>query len=92
MLKILLNGACGRMGRTIAALAAERDDLCVCAGVDVNPTNYADFPVYADLYEFTGDADVVVDFTIASALDRTLEYCLSRKPIRETAPRADRLL
>lgn len=79
MLKILLNGACGRMGRTIASLASQRDDMIVAAGVDVHPDKYADFPVFADLYEFTGEADVVVDFTIASALDHTIEYCLKRK-------------
>lgn len=78
MLKILLNGACGRMGRTIAAMAADRADMEVVAGVDVQPQDYAGFPVYADIYEFTGEADVVVDFTVAAALDRTLAYCLRR--------------
>ena len=78
MLKILLNGACGRMGRVIAALAEKKDDMCIIAGIDVKPEQYGSFPVYADLYEFTGDADVVLDFTIASALDRTLEYCVKR--------------
>ena len=78
MLKILLNGACGRMGRTIAAMVEERTDLEIVAGVDVQSQNYAGFPVYADIYEFVGEADVVVDFTVASALDRTLAYCVGR--------------
>ena len=50
----------------------------IVAGVDVRPQNYAGFPVYADIYEFVGEADVVVDFTVACALDRTLAYCVRR--------------
>lgn len=78
MLKILLNGACGRMGRTVAAMAEGRDDMQIVAGIDVKPQTYADFPVYADIHEFIGAADVVVDFTVAPALDRTLAYCVRR--------------
>ena len=77
-MKVILNGACGRMGRAVAALAAEKDDVRIVAGVDVRPQKYADFPVYADLFEFTGEADAVVDFTVASALDSTLRYCVKR--------------
>ena len=78
MLKILLNGACGRMGHNVAAMLALREDMRIVAGVDVRPEQYADFPVYADIREFTGEADAVVDFTIASALDETLAYCVKR--------------
>lgn len=78
MLKILLNGACGRMGHNVAAMLASREDMRIVAGVDVRPEQYADFPVYADIREFTGEADAVVDFTIASALDETLAYCVKR--------------
>ncbi|MBQ3880136.1 MAG: 4-hydroxy-tetrahydrodipicolinate reductase [Oscillospiraceae bacterium] len=78
MLKILLNGACGRMGHNVAAMLASREDMRIVAGVDVRPEQYADFPVYADIREFTGEADAVVDFTIAPALDETLAYCVKR--------------
>ncbi|MBQ1503785.1 MAG: 4-hydroxy-tetrahydrodipicolinate reductase [Oscillospiraceae bacterium] len=78
MLKILLNGACGRMGHNVAAMLASREDMRIVAGVDVRPEQYADFPVYADIREYTGEADAVVDFTIAPALDETLAYCVKR--------------
>ena len=45
MLKILLNGACGRMGHNVAAMLASREDMRIVAGVDVRPERYANFPV-----------------------------------------------
>ena len=78
MLRIILNGACGRMGHHVASMLERREDMRIVAGVDVKPAQYADFPVYADLNEFAGEADAVVDFTIAPALDATLAYCLRR--------------
>ena len=45
MLKIILSGACGRMGRQVAALA-EENGVQIVAGVDVHPDFACGFPVY----------------------------------------------
>ena len=79
MLKIGLSGCNGRMGRAITELAAGREDLCIAAGFDVIPEKRADYPVYADPFEYGGELDVVLDFSTASALDHLLEYCVPRK-------------
>lgn len=70
-LKILLNGAKGRMGQTIAGLAASMD-ATITAGIDVgdNPAQYLD------------DCDVVIDFSGHQATGKLLELVATkRKPI-----------
>ena len=78
MLKIALSGCNGRMGRAITELAASRDDVEIVAGFDVIPNKLSTYPVYADLLEYTGTMDVLIDFSTASALDHILEYCVPR--------------
>ncbi len=78
MTRILLSGCCGRMGRQVAELAAETEDVTVAAGCDcrVGP---ADFPVYERLSDVREEADVLVDFSSAAALPDVLAFCTARK-------------
>ena len=78
MLKIALSGCNGRMGRAITELASQRGDLEIVAGFDAVPTKLSTYPVYADPFEYTGEVDVCVDFSAASALDHLLAYCVPR--------------
>ncbi|MGI5960190.1 MAG: 4-hydroxy-tetrahydrodipicolinate reductase [Massiliimalia sp.] len=78
MTKILLSGANGRMGRVIAGIVAERDDCKVVAGIDLNTEAYSDFPIYASAEEFTGEADVIIDFSNPAALESLMTYAKSR--------------
>ena len=80
MLKILLSGACGRMGRQVVA-CAEETDTKIIAGVDVHPQGNADFPVYPSFELVKEEAQVIVDFTrpVAARLeseDEDEEYLL----------------
>ena len=76
MIKVLLNGYLGRMGRVITELARERDDLEIAAGVDaIEPQNEAfSFATYTDIGSVQEYADVVVDFSNPAALDGILDY------------------
>ncbi len=73
MLNILLCGCGGRMGAAVAAAAEAAGDVIV-AGVDVNPTAAAPYPVYHSPEEFEGRADVMIDFSHHSALTALLAY------------------
>ncbi len=75
MTNIILNGACGKMGRVIANIVADRDDCKIVAGVDKAPQTYADFPVYDDISKVTEQTDTVIDFSHPSALSDVLGYC-----------------
>ena len=69
-MKIILVGACGKMGRQIAELAA---DNIVC-GIDVAPSPLA-FPVYNSLDQVSEKADVLIDFSSANGLSKRLVWC-----------------
>jgi len=75
MTKLVLSGACGRMGRVIAGLCAERDNCGIIAGVDIAGEKYADFPVYKRIDSVAEKADVVIDFSHTSALTELLSHC-----------------
>ncbi|MBE5787243.1 MAG: 4-hydroxy-tetrahydrodipicolinate reductase [Clostridiales bacterium] len=77
MLRILLSGACGRMGRQVAA-AAEECGVVIVAGVDVHPQD-APFPVYPSFSLVREDADVIVDFSRPEVLPTLLAYASEKK-------------
>ncbi|MBR7060405.1 MAG: 4-hydroxy-tetrahydrodipicolinate reductase [Eubacterium sp.] len=74
MTKIILTGACGKMGKVIQSVVDARDDCEIVAGVDKFNDNSASFPVYDSLRSVTKEADVVIDFSNPSLLDEILRY------------------
>ena len=79
MLKIALSGCNGRMGRVITDIVANKKDMEIVAGFDVNTEKHAGFPVYADPFEFQGKCDVIIDFSNASSTEHLLAYCEQHK-------------
>lgn len=78
MIKMILSGCNGKMGQAITRLCAERTDISIVAGFDMNAAKRADYPVYADPMEYAGEADVLVDFSNVSALGYLLDYCTQK--------------
>lgn len=82
MLKIALSGCNGRMGRVITDICAHKENMKIVAGFDANAVKLADFPVYADPFEFTGACDVIIDFSNVSLTTQLLSYCRrTRTPV-----------
>lgn len=79
MIKIIMNGCNGKMGQVITRLVSEDNTCEITAGFDVNDTIENSYPVFTNPNEFTGDADVVIDFSHPSALTNILNYCKKRK-------------
>lgn len=79
MLKMIISGCNGAMGRTVAQIASADAGIEIVAGFDVNTVKQGTFPVYADPMEYGGQADVIVDFSNPTALDALLRYCVSKK-------------
>ena len=48
MIRILLCGANGKMGHVIASCVAERGNMEIVAGIDLNIKTYGAFPIYKD--------------------------------------------
>ena len=78
MLKILLSGACGRMGRQVANLAEEEQAVIAC-GVDVHVEQWSNFPVYPSFSLVEEQADVIVDFSRPESLPALLDYAKTHR-------------
>ena len=79
MVRILLHGCCGRMGHMITDIASKDERVRIEAGVDAFGSQYSTYPVYRTLDEVKEEADVVVDFSTASAVDGVLAYCVKKE-------------
>ncbi len=79
MVRVIMNGCNGKMGRNITALAAEDSEVAIVAGVDVWDDGHNTYPVFDDIESCTVEADCVIDFTTASAVDHLLEVCVERR-------------
>jgi len=78
MVKIFLNGCCGRMGKAIANLCNNNPEYKIVAGGDIIDNPNYDFPVYTSLNECAEDFDVIIDFSNAKAVPSILEFALNR--------------
>ena len=79
MTKMIMHGCNGRMGHVIVDLVKEDADIEVVAGVDAFGENSYDFPVFKSLDECNVEADVIVDFSNASAVNGLLDYCVAHQ-------------
>lgn len=78
MLKILLTGCGGRMGRVVADITKNHSDMMICAGVDPAGPD-CDFPVYSSCYEVLETPDVIIDFSFHAAICDILTYSVEKK-------------
>jgi len=74
MIKIILAGCNGYMGKVVTDLVKDEPDVTIVAGVDINTEKLYDYPVVTDPCQITEDADVVLDFSNPSALEGLLTY------------------
>ena len=75
MVRMIMHGCNGRMGHVIVDLANKDDSIEIVAGVDAYGESTYDFPVFKSLAECNVAADVIVDFSNASAVPGLLSYC-----------------
>lgn len=73
-MKILLNGACGRMGREIEKLVSASEAHEIAAGVD----KMANVGGYTDINDYNGEADVIIDFSNHLGTAELLDYAVKR--------------
>ena len=73
MIKVIMHGCCGKMGKVVCQLVNDDPDCELVAGIDPFCEN-ADFPVFKSVFDCDVDADVIIDFSTASAVPALLEY------------------
>ena len=72
-MNVIVNGALGRMGQQVCRLLAENGDAAVL--VD----RVGGDGVYTSLSDYTGPADVVIDFSSHVGAGELADYCAARK-------------
>ncbi len=76
--RIILCGACGKMGSNVLSLLAEDEGAVAVCGVDLYPREIG-IPVYKSFSEIQEEADVIVDFSSPIGLAERLEYAKTHK-------------
>ena len=78
MVKILMHGCNGKMGRMITEIVKNEEDAVIAAGVDKFTGIPNDYPVFEEIAQCDVDVDVVIDFSNAGAVDELLDYCVKK--------------
>ena len=79
MIRIIMHGCNGKMGQVIRGLLEADGDAKLVAGIDVFDDGKSPYPVFTDIRECDVEADCLVDFSTAGAVDRMLDYCVEKK-------------
>ena len=81
MIKVLLNGCCGKMGKMVASCTSQFPNVEIVAGIDKFQGS-ADFKVFKSCSDVNIDYDVLLDFSRADALKDLLNLTeKTKKPI-----------
>ncbi len=78
MTKIIMHGCNGKMGQVISDIVSADEEAQIVAGIDINPVKKNDYPVFATLAECDVQADVIIDFAAAVAVDALLDYSVEK--------------
>lgn len=79
MTNVIMHGCNGRMGQMIAGLCEKDPDITIVAGVDTYTEKKNEFPVFATIAECDVQADAVIDFSNAGAVDGLLDWCVEHQ-------------
>ena len=74
MVKIIMHGCNGKMGQVITGIVAGDPDAEIVAGIDVVDNRDNGYPVFTDIDACDVEADVIIDFAAAVAVDKLLDY------------------
>lgn len=78
MTRVIMHGCNGKMGQTITSLIAADEEIEIVAGVDARDEGKNAYPVFSDIASCTVEADAVIDFSVAAAVDGLLDYCAAK--------------
>lgn len=79
MVKMIMHGCNGHMGQVITELAAQDPDVEIVAGIDVADNRQNGYPVFTNIFDCNVEADVIIDFAAAAAVDNLLKFSREKK-------------
>ena len=78
MIDIILNGCGGKMGKVVESIVNSDENFRIAAGIDPGDVK-AEYPVFKSPEECTVKADVIIDFSTASAVPGLLDFSAKSK-------------
>lgn len=78
MVRLIMHGCNGKMGQVISKIVKEDPEVMMVAGVDRYQGIANDYPVFSTIEECDVEADAIIDFSNASAVDELLKYCVEK--------------
>lgn len=78
MYRIVMHGCNGKMGQAISGLVAADEQAEIVAGVDAVDYGKNSYPVFDNINNMDVPCDVIIDFSVASAVDGLLDYCVAK--------------
>lgn len=79
MTRVIMNGCNGKMGQVITGICREDPEVEIVAGIDVYDKVANDYPVFSNIARCDVQADVIIDFSNAAAVDGLLDYCVDKQ-------------
>ena len=82
MIKVLLNGCCGKMGQVIVDSSKNFPNIEIVAGIDKFNNNKCNFKIFNSANDVDIDYDVLIDFSRPEALEDLIDLSIRKsKPI-----------
>lgn len=79
MIRAIMFGCNGRMGQMITNIAESDDNIEIVAGIDLYGGSKNGYPVFEKLSDCNVEADVLIDFSGATAVDGVISWCKDNK-------------
>ncbi len=74
MIRAIMHGCNGHMGRVVTEICAADEEIEIVAGIDLYQGVENTYPVFSSLAECNVEADVIIDFCNAKAIDALLDF------------------
>lgn len=79
MTRVIMHGCNGHMGQVISQIVRDDADAQIVAGIDIVDNRDNGYPVFTEIAACDVEADVIIDFAAAAAVDALLEYAAARQ-------------
>ena len=84
MVKAIMHGCNGHMGRVITDIIKNTEGIELVAGIDKYTKVPNEYPVFENIGACDVEADVIIDFSNAAAADELLGYCVEKQvPVQQ---------
>ncbi|ASW42616.1 4-hydroxy-tetrahydrodipicolinate reductase [Clostridium isatidis] len=79
MIKVILNGCCGKMGKTVTELSKDFPNIEIVAGVDKFLNKKYNYKIFSSINEIDFEYDVLLDFSRPESLEDLLTFSVAKK-------------